>query len=257
MQPNYAALKAAMATGGAYAGMTDAAVLTAVNAAAVAQAVDIPISAVIQALALSGLLPTVKGWASAPPAVAGSVTQAASTAAATFGLIVGPPPLLASLPMSATIGTVSSGVLTMSAITSEAAAATGTGASAPARPVRLLWPRAPWALPGLTSTSRPSTSRPVRPSACPASPSPRTGPDMARCQHPGCELAARPRGRGREPIYCAEHASLQWQSWRVRQWRAERPGRTEAEIRADLAAQLGEILGKWHRVFQNDRREAA
>jgi hypothetical protein len=28
-------------------------------------------------------------------------------------------------------------------------------------------------------------------------------------------------------------------------------------IRADLAAQLGEILGKWHRVFQNDRREAA
>ncbi len=34
--------------------------------------------------------------------------------------------LLASLPMSATIGTVSSGVLTMSAITSEAAAATGT-----------------------------------------------------------------------------------------------------------------------------------
>ena len=40
--PNYAALKAAMATGGQYAGMTDAAVLSAVNAAAVAQAVDIP-----------------------------------------------------------------------------------------------------------------------------------------------------------------------------------------------------------------------
>ena len=98
--PNYAALKAAMATGGAYAGMTDAEVLSAVNDATVTQAVDIPISAVIQALALSGLLPTVKGWASAPPAVAGSVTQAASTAAATFGFIVGPPPLFDSLQMS-------------------------------------------------------------------------------------------------------------------------------------------------------------
>ena len=100
MQPNYAALKAAMATGGQYAGMTDAAVLSAVNAATVTQAVDIPISAVTQALALGGLLPTMKGWSSAPPAVAGSVTQAASTAAATFGLIVGPPPLFDSLQMS-------------------------------------------------------------------------------------------------------------------------------------------------------------
>ena len=100
MQPNYAALKAAMATGGQYAGMTDAAVLSAVNDATVTQAVDIPISAVTQALALGGLLPTVKGWSSAPPAVAGSVTQAASTAAATFGLIVGPPPLFDSLQMS-------------------------------------------------------------------------------------------------------------------------------------------------------------
>ena len=98
--PNYAALKAAMATGGQYAGMTDAEVLSAVNDATVTQAVDIPISAVTQALALSGLLPPVKGWASAPPAVAGSVTQAASTAAATFGFIVGPPPLFDSLQMS-------------------------------------------------------------------------------------------------------------------------------------------------------------
>ena len=124
--PNYAALKAAMATGGQYAGMTDAAVLSAVNAATVTQAVDIPISAITEALALNGLLPTVKGWATSPPAVSSSVTQAASTAAATFGFIVGPPPLFDSLQMSATIGTVSSGVLTMSAITSEAAAATGT-----------------------------------------------------------------------------------------------------------------------------------
>ncbi len=100
MQPNYAALKAAMATGGQYAGMTDAAVLSAVNAAAVAQAVDIPISALTQALALNGLLPTVKGWASAPPAVAGTVTQEAAIAAATFGFIVGPPPLFDSLQMS-------------------------------------------------------------------------------------------------------------------------------------------------------------
>ena len=62
------------------------------------------------------------------------VTQAGSTA---YLLIYsGSPPascadaatgtLLASLPMSATIGTVSSGVLTMSTITSAAAAATGT-----------------------------------------------------------------------------------------------------------------------------------
>ena len=100
MQPNYAALKAAMATGGQYAGMTDAAVLSAVNAATVTQAVDIPISAVTQALALGGLLPTVKGWATSPPAVSSSVTQAASTAAETFGFIVGPPPLFDSLQMS-------------------------------------------------------------------------------------------------------------------------------------------------------------
>ena len=98
--PNYAALKAAMATGGAYAGMTDAAVLAAVNAASVPQAVDIPISAVTQALALNGLLPTVKGWATNPPAVGGSVTQAAATAAQTLGLMVGPPPLFDSLQMS-------------------------------------------------------------------------------------------------------------------------------------------------------------
>ena len=98
--PNYAALKAAMATGRQYAGMTDAAVLSAVNAATVTQAVDIPISAVTQALALNGLLPTVKGWATSPPAVSSSVTQAASTAAATFGFIVGPPPLFDSLQMS-------------------------------------------------------------------------------------------------------------------------------------------------------------
>ena len=98
--PNYAALKAAIATGGAYAGMTDAAVLAAVNAATVAQAVDIPISAVTQALALNGLLPTVKGWATNPPAVTGSVTQEAAIAAQTLGLMVGPPPLFDSLQMS-------------------------------------------------------------------------------------------------------------------------------------------------------------
>ena len=98
--PNYAALKAAMATGGQYAGMTDAAVLSAVNDATVTQAVDIPISAITEALALNGLLPTVKGWATSPPAVSSSVTQAASTAAATFGFIVGPPPLFNSLQMS-------------------------------------------------------------------------------------------------------------------------------------------------------------
>lgn len=98
--PNYAALKAALATGGQYAGMTDAAVLSAANAATVPQAVDIPISAVTQALALNGLLPLVKGWASAPPAVSGNITQAAAMAAQTLGLIVGPPPLFDSLQMS-------------------------------------------------------------------------------------------------------------------------------------------------------------
>ena len=98
--PNYAALKAALATGGAYAGMTDPEAIAACNAATVPQAIDIPISAVTEALALGGLLPTVKGWASAPPAVAGNVTQAAQTAAQTLGLMVGPPPLFDSLQMS-------------------------------------------------------------------------------------------------------------------------------------------------------------
>ena len=98
--PNYAALKAAMATGGQYAGMTDAEVLSAVNDATVTQAVDIPISALTQALALSGLLPTVKEWASTAPLVGGSVTQEAAIAAQTLGLMVGPPPLFDSLQMS-------------------------------------------------------------------------------------------------------------------------------------------------------------
>ena len=97
---NYPALKAAMATGGQYAGMTDAQIVAAVNAATVTQAIDIPISAVTQALALNGLLPTVKGWASVPPAVSGTVTQAAATAAQTLGLMIGPPPLFDSLQMS-------------------------------------------------------------------------------------------------------------------------------------------------------------
>lgn len=98
--PNYAALKTALATGGAYAGMTDAQAVAACNAATVPQAIDIPISAVTEALALGGLLPTVKGWATNPPAVAGNVTQAAQTAAQTLGLMVGPPPLFDSLQMS-------------------------------------------------------------------------------------------------------------------------------------------------------------
>ncbi len=98
--PNYAALKAAMASGGQYAGMTDAQAIAACNAATVAQAIDIPISAVTEALALNGLLPTVKGWATNPPAIGGNVTQAAQTAAQTLGLMVGPPPLFASLQMS-------------------------------------------------------------------------------------------------------------------------------------------------------------
>lgn len=98
--PNYAALKAALGAGGAYAGMTDAQAVAACNAATVAQAVDIPISDVTEALALNGLLPTVKGWASNPPPVGGSITQAAQTAAQTLGLMVGPPPLFDSLQMS-------------------------------------------------------------------------------------------------------------------------------------------------------------
>lgn len=89
-----------MATGGAYAGLTDAQIVAACNAATVAQAIDIPISAVTEALAVGGLLPTVKGWATNPPPVGGSITQAAQTAAQTLGLMVGPPPLFQSLQMS-------------------------------------------------------------------------------------------------------------------------------------------------------------
>ena len=96
--PNYQALKTALTT--TYNGQTDAQIIAAVNAVNVPQAVDIPISAVTQALALNGLLPTVKGWATNPPPVSATVPQAAVTAAQTLGMMIGPPPLFDSLQMS-------------------------------------------------------------------------------------------------------------------------------------------------------------
>ena len=93
--PNYAALKAALATGGQYAGMTDAAVLAAVNAASVPVSVDVQMSAVLDYLALNGLLPTVRGWASTAPTPVSGLTaaqaQAAVVGAQTLGAMVSDP----------------------------------------------------------------------------------------------------------------------------------------------------------------------
>ena len=97
--PNYAALKTALAST-TYSGMTDAQIVAALNAASVSQNVDIPISNVLKYFALKGTLPIVTGWAKSPPAVAGNVTAAAQSAAQTFGLIFGPPPLFDALQMS-------------------------------------------------------------------------------------------------------------------------------------------------------------
>ncbi len=96
--PNYAALKAALAA--TYSGLTDAQVIAAVNAATVTQTVDVAMSDVLAYFALQGELPTIKGWATNPPAVAGAVTAQAANAAQTLGLMVGPPPLFDSLQMS-------------------------------------------------------------------------------------------------------------------------------------------------------------
>ncbi len=98
--PNYAALKTALATGGAYAGMTDAQAISACNAATVPQPLDVAMSDALADFALGGLLPTIKGWATNPPPIAGAVTAQASNAAQTFGLMVGPPPLFDSLQFS-------------------------------------------------------------------------------------------------------------------------------------------------------------
>ena len=103
--PNYAALKAALATGGAYAGMTDAQAVTACNAVNVPIAVDVATENVTKYLGVNGLLPTVVGWAKTaptPPAagLTAPETQAAITAAQTFGLMLGPPPQWPSMQMS-------------------------------------------------------------------------------------------------------------------------------------------------------------
>ena len=98
--PDYAALKTALASGGAYAGMTDAQAISACNAATVVQAVDVAMSDALAYFALTGLLPTIKGWAANPPPIAGAVTAQASNAAQTFGLMIGPPPLFESLQFS-------------------------------------------------------------------------------------------------------------------------------------------------------------
>lgn len=97
MQPNYAALKAAMATGGQYAGLTDTEAVSACNAATVSVNVDIPMSAVLEYFALAGKLPLIQGWAKSAPS---GVSAEATVAAQTFGAIIGPPPLFSSLRMS-------------------------------------------------------------------------------------------------------------------------------------------------------------
>jgi hypothetical protein len=103
--PNYAALKVALATGGVYAGMTDAEAVTACNAPTQTVTIDVPVLNVVEYLALNGLLPTVAGWARAaptPPAsgLSAQQTQAAVTAAQVFGLMLGPPPQWPTLSMS-------------------------------------------------------------------------------------------------------------------------------------------------------------
>ena len=105
MSPNYPALKAAMATGGAYAGMTDAAIISACNGVTVQVAVDVPTQNVINYLALNGLLPTVRSWANAAPTptvtgLTAAQTQAAVVSAQTIGLMIGPPPMWGTLQMS-------------------------------------------------------------------------------------------------------------------------------------------------------------
>ena len=96
--PDYAALKAALAA--TYSGLTDAQIIADVNAATVAQTVDVAMSDVLAYFALQGELPTIKVWATNPPTVSASVTAQAANAAQTLGLMVGPPPLFDSLQMS-------------------------------------------------------------------------------------------------------------------------------------------------------------
>lgn len=96
--PDYAALKSALAT--TYSGLTDAQIIADVNGVTVPQTVDVAMSDVLAYFALQGALPTIKGWATTPPAIAGSVTAQAANAAQTLGLMVGPPPLFGSLQMS-------------------------------------------------------------------------------------------------------------------------------------------------------------
>ena len=79
--------------------------MTACNAVTVPVAVDVPTQNVINYLALNGLLPTVRSWANATPSVTASGLSAAQvaeaqTAAETFGLMIGPPPLWPTMAMS-------------------------------------------------------------------------------------------------------------------------------------------------------------
>jgi hypothetical protein len=105
MGPNYVALKAALATGGAYAGMTDAEAVSACNAVNVPISVDVPTENVTKYLGVNGLLPTVRSWANTAPTppttgLTAAQIQEAVTGAQTFGLMIGPPPLWNTLSMS-------------------------------------------------------------------------------------------------------------------------------------------------------------
>ncbi len=76
------------------------------------------------------------------------------------------------------------------------------------------------------------------------------------CEHPGCTKFVQTTD---DPLsrFCAEHQRQEWRRWRVDQRaRADVGGRNEAEIRADLAAQLKRVFTKWERRFSEWREES-
>ena len=84
---------------------------------------------------------------------------------------------------------------------------------------------------------------------------------MKRCQHPGCEQDF--AGHDDRRLYCTEHGTQKWMSWRYAQIRKAkgytRRGpriRPEAEIRADLAAMLRPAIMRLDRMASADRRQA-
>ncbi len=100
--PDYLALKNALNT--TYANMSDAEILSILNTANVELTIDVPTQSVINYLGVNGILPIVRGWVNNVPPLtfSSNVSQqtAATLAAQTFGLMIGPPPLWDALLMS-------------------------------------------------------------------------------------------------------------------------------------------------------------